>query len=53
MRKEKHLVLDHSLIQRIVDKINQTDERLLKEDPPYLSDEEYNVLLQHQKPRKW
>ena len=53
IRKERHLVLDHSLIQRVVDKINQTDERLLKEDPPYLSDEEYHLLLQHQKPRKW
>ena len=53
IRKQRNIVLDKFIVQRVIDKIDQNDERLLKEDPPCLSEEEYNMLLQHQKPRKW
>ena len=53
IHKERNIVLDVSIVQRVVSKIDQTDECLLKKHPPYLSDEEYQMLLQHQKPRKW
>ena len=53
LHKERNIVLDSSLVQQVIDKIELTNERLLKEDPPCLSEEKYNALLQHKKPRKW
>ena len=41
--------INQSLVQQVINKIEKTDEVLLKQDPPYLNDEEYNTLKQHQK----
>ena len=42
----------YPLLLRVEERMNSTDERWLKEDPPYLSDEEYNMLKQYQNPRQ-
>ena len=53
IQKQKNICLSTNLVQQVVDKINKTDEVLLKEEPIYLSDYDYNRLIQLQKPRKW
>ena len=52
IQNETGEVIDLTELQRVIEKMNKTDESLLKEDPPYLSEEQYNRLKEHQKPRK-
>ena len=41
--------LDSDLLENVISKMNKTHETLLKQDPPYLKDEEYNQLKQYVK----
>ena len=52
IRQEKGKILHSQLIQVVILKMDSTHERLLKEQPPYLKDGEYNRLVDYQKPRK-
>ena len=52
IEKTSNSTIDKPLLLRVDEKMNSTDTRLLKEDPPYLSDEEYYMLKQYQKPHQ-
>ena len=52
IEKTSNSTIDKPLLLRVDEKMNSTDARLLKEDPPYLSDEEYYMLKQYQKPHQ-
>ena len=41
--------LDCDLLETVISKMNKTHETLLKQDPPFLKDEEYNQLKQYVK----
>ena len=47
-----YTTLDSKLIRQVISKLDSTDESLLKEEPPYLKDNEYQSLMEYQKPRK-
>ena len=52
IERTTNIKMDRALLQKVEAKLNATDECLLKEDPPYLSDDEYNMLKQYQKPHQ-
>ena len=43
---------DRKLFMKVLEKIQHTDERLCKEPPPFLADDEYQRLVQYQKGKK-
>ena len=50
--KEGHDKIDLNVLKSVVQKMDNTHERFLKEDPPYLTDDEYNTLREYQKPSR-
>ena len=44
--------VDVKVLKSIIEKMDSTDERMLKESPPYLKDEEYKRLVEYGKSRQ-
>ena len=44
--------VDNNLIKEVISKMDSTHESLLKQEPPYLKDNEYQNLVDYHKPRK-
>ena len=50
--QQGHQSIDLNLLKNVAEKMDNTHERLLREDPPYLTEDEYNALKAYQMPRK-
>ena len=50
--QQGHQHINLNSLKNVVDKMDNTHESLLKEDPPYLTDDEYNRLREYQKPTR-
>ena len=49
--QQGHPNIDLNSLKTVAEKMDNTHERLLKEDPPYLTDDEYNRLKAYTMPR--
>ena len=52
IQEETGEALDPEQVTKVIKKMDKTDEKLLKEGPLYLSETEYQMLKQYQKPSR-
>ena len=45
-------IINEGLLKQVIDKMEETHERLLKQGPPYMRDREYNDLNTYKKQKK-
>ena len=52
IRQRTMKTVDVEVLKSVIQKMDSTDERMLKDVPPYLKDEEYRGLVEYGKPRQ-